>query len=187
MQTKIEYQLTDPPFLSPLFNEKRWAWIWIPVRLYLAYVWIAAGWAKIGNSAWMQTGAALKGYWTNAVKIADPAHPTIAYDWYRVFIQAMLDGGAYTWFAKLVAVGELLVGIALLLGIFTGAAAFFAGFMNWNYMMAGTASTNPVLILLAILLLLAWKTAGWWGLDRWLLPLVGTPWKPGRLFSGKTG
>ncbi|HLF03982.1 MAG TPA: hypothetical protein VI855_02045 [Dehalococcoidia bacterium] len=26
------------------------------------------------------------------------------------------------------------------------------------------------------------KTAGWWGLDRWLLPAVGTPWQAGGLF-----
>jgi aldehyde dehydrogenase (NAD+) len=28
------------------------------------------------------------------------------------------------------------------------------------------------------LLMLAWKTAGWLGLDRWLLPALGTPWDP---------
>ena len=28
----------------------------------------------------------------------------------------------------------------------------------------------------AILLVLAWKIAGWYGLDRWLLPWLGTPW-----------
>lgn len=28
---------------------------------------------------------------------------------------------------------------------------------------------------------LAWRVAGWWGLERWFLPLLGTPWWPGRL------
>lgn len=55
--------------------------------------------------------------------------------------------------------------------------------MNWNFMMAGSASVNPMLFALSVLVILAWKTAGWWGLDRWLLPLLGTPWKPGRLFE----
>ena len=32
---------------------------------------------------------------------------------------------------------------------------------------------------LAVVLVLAWKTAGWIGLDRWLLPVLGTPWRPG--------
>jgi thiosulfate dehydrogenase [quinone] large subunit len=62
---------------------------------------------------------------------------------------------------------------------FTGTAAFVGGFMNWNFMMAGSASVNPVFLTLSVLLILAWKTAGYWGLDRFLLPLVGTPWKPG--------
>ena len=105
------------------------------------------------------------------------------FDWYRAFIQAMLDTGSYTWFSKLVVAGEILIGIGLVLGIFTGIAAFMGGFMNWNFMMAGSASVNPMLFALSVLLILAWKTAGWWGLDRWLLPLLGTPWKPGRLFE----
>jgi thiosulfate dehydrogenase [quinone] large subunit len=50
-------------------------------------------------------------------------------------------------------------------------------FMNLNFMLAGSASTNPVLLLLGFLLVLAWKTAGYIGLDRWLFPLLGTPWQ----------
>jgi thiosulfate dehydrogenase [quinone] large subunit len=187
MQNRETAQLTDPPFLVSLFNNRRWAWIWTITRLYLAYVWINAGWAKVGNPAWMETGAALKGFWTNAVKIPDPAHPTIAYDWYRWFIQSLLNAGAYVWFAKLIALGELLVGVALLLGFLTGVTAFLAGFMNWNYMMAGSAGVNPALFVLALLLVLAWKTAGWWGLDRWILPRVAALWAPKRLPVGKPG
>ena len=72
--------------------------------------------------------------------------------------------------------GELLIGLALILGAFVGFAAFFGGFMNWNFIMAGAASHNGLLFALAIALILAWKVAGWYGLDRWLLPLLGTPW-----------
>jgi len=109
---------------------------------------------------------------------AGPAEgrPPIAFDWYRNFIQFMLDNGWYTWFAPLIAWGETLIGIALILGALTGIAAFFGAFMNWNFIMAGAASTNGMLLTLAVLLVLAWKVAGWWGLDRWLLPLLGTPW-----------
>ncbi len=64
------------------------------------------------------------------------------------------------------------------MGAFTGIAAFLGGFLNWNFMMAGSASINPLLFTLSILVMLAWKNAGWIGLDRWLLPLLGTPWKP---------
>ena len=38
------------------------------------------------------------------------------------------------------------------------------------------------LLFAAAWLVLAWRTSGWIGLDRWLLPSLGPPWKPGRLF-----
>lgn len=171
--------IADPPVVVALFNSTRWAWLWLVVRLYIGYMWITSGWSKVSNPDWVQSGVALKGFWERAVTIPDaPARPPIAFDWYRAFIQSLLDNGAYTWFAKLIVAGELLLGLALILGAFVGIAAFFAGFMNWNFMMAGAASTNPVLFTLSILLILAWKTAGWWGLDRWLLPRLGTPWRP---------
>ena len=147
------------------------------------YQWISAALHKIGVDAWTGNGAALKAFWERAVQVPPPpARPPIAFGWYRAFIQYLLDIQAYTWFAKLVAYGELLVGIALILGAFVGIAAFFGAFMNWNFMMAGTASTNPLLFTVEVLLILAWKVAGYYGLDRWLLPMLGTPWKPGRVF-----
>jgi len=103
----------------------------------------------------------------------------IAFDWYRSFIQGLLDSGSYVWFAKFVAVGETLVGIALIVGLFVGIAAFAGAFMNWSFVMAGTASTNGLLFAVAILLMLAWKTAGYYGLDRFVLPRLGTPWRTG--------
>lgn len=178
-------EITDPPFIQHLFGSPSWAWLWLIVRVYVGYTWLTSGLGKIGNPAWVQTGLALKGFWQNAVAVPEPpARPPIAFEWYRAFIQALLDGGHYVWFAKLIVAGEILVGIALILGAFVGIAAFFGAFMNWNFMMAGTASINPVLFTLSIFLILAWKTAGWWGLDRWLLPLLGTPWRPGRVFAG---
>ena len=75
------------------------------------------------------------------------------------------------------------LGVALILGLLTGFAAFFGGFMNASYLFAGTVSTNPVLLLLAILIVLAWRVAGYWGLDRWALPLLGVPGFPGTLFK----
>ena len=85
----------------------------------------------------------------------------------------MVDAQAYTWFAKLVAIGELAVGIALILGAFTGVAAFLGGFMNWNFMMAGSASVNPLFFVVSVGLILAWKVAGYIGADFLLAALVG--------------
>jgi thiosulfate dehydrogenase [quinone] large subunit len=179
-------RISDPPAARALLESPKWSWIWLIARLYLGYTWLSSGIGKLSNPGWTQTGEALKGFWERAVLIPEaPARPAISFDWYRAFLQGMLDAGAYTWFSKLIVAGELLVGAALILGLFTGIAAFFGGFLNWNFMMAGTASTNPVLFTLSIFLILAWKTAGWIGLDRFVLPLMGTPWQPGRIFSNQ--
>jgi thiosulfate dehydrogenase [quinone] large subunit len=42
-------------------------------------------------------------------------------------------------------------------------------------MMAGSASTNPLLLVLALGLVGAWKIAGFIGADYFLLNLIGTP------------
>jgi thiosulfate dehydrogenase [quinone] large subunit len=174
---KGEITIPDPPLARILFSTTRFAWLWAIVRIYLGYLWISSSWGKLSGTGWLDGGASLKGFWTNAVKIPEQGRPPISYDWYRSFIQFMLDREWYTWFAPLVAYGEFLVGVALILGAFVGIAAFFGAFLNWNFLMAGTASTNGMLLVLAVALMLAWKVAGWYGLDRQLLPLLGTPWK----------
>jgi thiosulfate dehydrogenase [quinone] large subunit len=175
-----EIVIPDPPLAHLLFNTTRLAWLWLIIRLYVGYFWLSGGWGKLSGGTWA-SGESLKGFWENAVQVPAEGKPPIAVGWYRDFIQYMLDQGWYTWFANLVMWGEILIGLALILGALTGIAATFGAFMNWNFIMAGTASTNAWLGLLAILLILAWKVAGWYGLDRWLLPLLGTPWYPGQL------
>jgi len=167
----------DPPWVQTLLNDRRFSVLWLILRVWLGYQWIDAALHKIDNPAWVQTGEALKGFWSGIVVIPEAGRPAISFDWYRNFIQMMLDAEVYTWFAKLVVYGELLIGIALILGIFTGIFAFLGAFTNWNFMMAGTASSNPMLFLVALGLILAWKIAGYFGVDYFLLPALGTPWR----------
>ena len=175
--TQGDVTLPDPPLAHTLFSTTKFAWLWAIVRIFLGYEWVTAGWHKLTGGGWLDGGTALQGFWTKAAAIpAAPAKPAITYDWYRGFIQFMLDNGWYSWFAPLVAIGEFMVGVALILGAFVGIAAFFGALMNWNFIMAGSASTNPMLLILGIVLILAWKVGGWYGLDRYLLPIVGTPW-----------
>jgi len=162
------------PWVSRLvFGDLRIAPVWLLLRVWLGWQWLESGWEKINNPAWMQTGAAVKGFWERAIVVPETGRAPVAYDWHRAFLQVMLEGGHYTWFAKLVVIGELAVGIALILGLLIGIAAFAGVFMNWHFVMAGAASTNAMLALVGVLLVLAWRTAGWWGLDRWILPLLG--------------
>ena len=171
-----EVTIPEPPLAHTLFSTTRFAWLWAIIRIFLGYEWVSASLHKIEDPKWVSSGEALKGFWLSAVKIPETGKPAITYDWYRSFLQFMLDQQAYSWFAKLVAYGEFLIGVALIVGAFVGIAAFFGAFMNWNFIMAGAASTNGMLFALAVVLMLAWKVAGWYGVDRYLLPLLGTPW-----------
>jgi thiosulfate dehydrogenase [quinone] large subunit len=159
-----------------LFSDKRVSILWLAVRVWLGWQWIEAGWHKVTNPAWMQTGEALKGFWMGAVQIPAEGRPPIAFDWYRTLLQAGLDAQVYTWFAKVIAVSEILIGVALIVGLFVGLTAFFGGFMNWNFIMAGSASVNGVFFGLSVLLVLAWKIAGYLGADYFVLPRVADLW-----------
>jgi thiosulfate dehydrogenase (quinone) large subunit len=172
-----QVEIEGPGFVRFLFGNSRAGLFWLPIRLFLGFAWMDAGWHKVTGTGWLDGGAALQGYWTNAVAIPEEGKPAITYDWYRTFIETLLNNDAYTWFAPLIAWGELAVGIALILGILSGFAAFFGAFMNMSFLLAGSASTNPVMFTLAVGVMLAWRVAGYYGVDRWLLPLLGTPWR----------
>ena len=167
----------DPPIAQFLFSNTKASIIWLVVRLYIGWAWLDAGWHKFTDPAWMETGAGILGYWTRALGNAPNGNPIIVYGWYRTFIQFLVDSGSHPWFAKAIVFGELAVGLGLIVGALVGVAAFFGALMNMSFLMAGTVSTNPVLFFAAILLILAWKNAGYLGVDRFLLPMLGTPWR----------
>jgi thiosulfate dehydrogenase [quinone] large subunit len=171
-------EIEGPAFTRFLFSNSAAGIFWLPVRLFLGFSWLEAGWHKFTGEGWMDGGSALAGYWTNAVAIPEGGRPAITYDWYRGFLQLLLDNGAESWFAPLITIGEMAVGLGLIFGILTGFAAFFGAFMNMSFLLAGSASTNPVMFTLAVGVILAWKVAGYYGVDRWLLPMLGTPWHP---------
>jgi thiosulfate dehydrogenase [quinone] large subunit len=177
-------QVHDPALWTRLLGNTYLAVLWMPLRFFVGQEWLAAGEHKLRDAAWMDGGTALKGFWTGAIAIPEaPARPRITYDWFREFLTYMLNHEWYTWFAKLVAIGEVLVGLGLIVGALVGIAAFFGTVLNFNFMLAGTTSTNPVLFALTVFLVLGWKVAGWVGLDRSLIPLLGTPWQLGKVTS----
>jgi thiosulfate dehydrogenase (quinone) large subunit len=175
--TSHGHTIQDPPLARFLFSDKRSAVLWVILRVWLGLQWIDAGWHKVLDAKWVGGGAALTGFWTNAVKIPEKGKPPIAFDWYRDVLNFMLQNGWADVMGKLVAYGEVLVGVGLILGAFVGVAAFFGAFMNWNFIMAGAASTNGFLLVLAVLLIMAWKVAGYIGADFFLLRWIGVPWK----------
>jgi len=179
MQNPRSIAIEDPPLARALFSEPRYAWIWLIVRLYVGWQWFSEGLDKVRTPAWggAQAGTFLATWINRALTKTQGAHPDVQ-GWYGAFLaHVVLPNAAF--FSVLVSYGELFVGLGLILGIFTGIAAFFGTTMNASYMLAGTVSVNPILFAFASLLVLAWKTAGWYGVDRWLLPRLGTPWQPG--------
>ena len=178
-----DVSFTEAPFVNFLFNNSRSAPLWLGVRLYLGFQWLSSGTDKLRNDAWTENGEALRGYWERAVFVPTPeqaaegARAPITYEGWRRFIEYMLENEWYTWFAWLVMIGETLVGLGLIFGALTGIAAFFGATLNISFLLSGTVSSNPVMLMLAIFVVLAWRVAGFIGLDRWLLPALGTPWQ----------
>lgn len=171
----------NPPIAEFLFGDTRTAWFWLIVRLYAGYQWIDAGYEKLTSPTWTgaKAGTAIAGFAAGALKKTAGDHPDV-YGWYASFLQGVVIPNAAIW-SWAITLGECAVGIGLILGLFTGIAAFFGGLMNANYLLSGTVSTNPLLFILATWLVLAWRVAGYWGIDRWLLPALGVPGIPGTL------
>ncbi len=166
----------QPRIAHFLFASNRSAPLWLGIRIYLGLEWLNAGYHKLDTPAW-RNGDSLKGYWTGAVAIPETGSPKINYALWRDTVQYMLDHKWYEWFNWIIMIGEVLVGLGLIFGALTAVSAFFGAVMNTSFMLSGSASSNPVLFALSIGIILAWRTAGLIGLDRFLLPMLGTPWE----------
>jgi thiosulfate dehydrogenase (quinone) large subunit len=170
-------EIEGPGFSRYLFSNTRAGLLWLPIRLFVGAQWLEAGLHKAQGAGWLDGGTALKGFWTGAVAVPDGGHAPITYEWYRSFIQTLLDAHAYQWFSFLIVGGEIAVGLGLIFGVLTGFAAFFGALMNMSFLLAGSASSNPVMFTLAVGMILAWRVAGYYGVDRYLLPMLGVPWR----------
>lgn len=166
------YVIEESPFSYFFTADTRSAPLWLIVRVYLGWIWLEAGWGKFNNPAWIgdNAGAAMIGFAEKALTKTGGAHPDVQW-WYAWFLENAVLPYPVVW-AYLITFGEMLVGLALIAGLFVGIAAFFGVFMNLNFMLAGTVSVNPIWATLGIGLILAWRVAGYWGLDRYILPLL---------------
>jgi len=136
------------------------------IRLYLGYEFLLAGFHKLTGG--FDTSGFLKGAIANPVKGPDGS---MVYATYVGFLKNFALPNAHL-FNTIVPLGEFLVGLGLILGCLTTAAAFFGLVMNFSYVMAGTVSTNPLDILLGVFILAAGFNAGRIGLDYWVIPFI---------------
>lgn len=155
-----------------IFRDKRFSIIWTVLRVWLGYQWLTAGIEKVTGQGWIgsKAGVSITGFLKGALAKATGEHPLVQ-EWYASFIKSFALPNAKA-FSYLVAYGEILVGISLILGALTIVGLIAGAFMNLNYMLAGTTSTNPILYTVAILLMVAGTNAYILGLDRFILPKI---------------
>ncbi len=152
------------------FEDIRMSWFWFLVRLYVGWEWLYAGYEKLVNPAgvWVgaKSGVAISGFVNGALAKTTGMHPDVT-TWYAWFLQHSVAPYANAW-SYAITYGEMLVGLGLIFGVFTVTAAFFGALMNTNYLLSGTVSSNPILLLLAIGIMMAHKVSGHIGLDRYV-------------------
>jgi thiosulfate dehydrogenase (quinone) large subunit len=133
------------------------------LRIFLGYQWMTAGFHKITGG--FDASGFLKGAIANPVKGPDG----IVYGGWVSFLESFAIPNSDL-FNVLVPWGEFLVGLGLILGCLTTAAAFFGVVMNFAFMLSGTISHNPTDIIMGVLIMVAGYNAGKFGLDRYVVP-----------------
>lgn len=154
------------------------AGIMLLLRLYVGWLWLDAGWGKVTG------GFDAAGFLTRAVEspVADKATGAAVYPTYTAFIEHVALPNVKL-INFLVAWGEVLIGLGLILGALTLTATFFGLMLNFLFLFAGTVSTNPWMLLLGALIFIGGANAGAFGLDRWIMPALRAGIK--RLFRRK--
>lgn len=167
-------------FVNFLRENKIAAGILTVLRLYLGYSWMTAGYHKLTGG--FDASGFLKGAVANPVPGPDGSP---VYGWYVNFLESFALPNADL-FNFIIPLGEFLVGLGLILGCLTTAAMFFGLVMNFSFVLTGTVSHNPTDIFLGAIILFAGINAGYYGLDRWVVPFLNkTVLKKGHAEAGK--
>ncbi len=152
--------------------------VWLALRLLLGYWWLNAGYQKIWGSEkagfWFGGGAGVKGFATAGLAGSATGKGGASYGWWAAVLHNFVIPNA-SWIAKFIALGEMAIGIMLILGLFTGLFALFGLALNVIYMFTGSAGVNPAYAVLEVPLVMAWRNAGYLGLDHYALD--GEWWK----------
>jgi thiosulfate dehydrogenase (quinone) large subunit len=172
------------------YRSKTASVLWLAARLWLGYGWLSAGYQKLWGSEkavfWNGGGAGVKGFATAGVAgSAAGKGAGASYGWWAAFLHDFVLPNA-SWIAKVVTVSELVIGLLLILGLFTGAAALAGLTLNLVYMFTGSAGVNPAYAIVSVFLILAWRNAGYLGLDGFALPMARERLHRGRSVTGLT-
>lgn len=144
---------------------------WLFVRLVLGFEWLRGGWEKLGDPGWTASpvGGAVEGFLQGAIaRSTEGPHPEVPH-WYHNLIADLFLPNADL-FAYLVTAGEILVGLALIFGVFTRLSALVGVTMNMSFLWSGVSSANPPMLLLGLAIVFVGRRAGAYGFDGWALP-----------------
>ncbi|ANB58616.1 doxX family protein [Anoxybacillus sp. B7M1] len=138
--------------------------IWTVMRVWLGIQWLEAGLHKV-------TGEFdASGFLQGALAKATGENPAVQ-GWYAAFLENVAIPNVKL-FNILIPYGEVFVGVGLIIGAATIPALLAGVFMNLNFLLAGTVSTNPVLLTAAVILLFVGAGAYYFGVDRFAIPAL---------------
>ncbi|RAP75801.1 DoxX family protein [Paenibacillus montanisoli] len=155
------------------FKQNVWAAVLVTLaRIYIGWQWLDAGWHK------MTGGFDATGFLKGAVEkpVIDRATQEAVYPNFVNFLDHFAIPNVKL-INFLIPLGEFLIGVGLIVGGLTLAATFFGMMLNFMFLFAGTVSTNPWLLLIAMIVFTAGANAGKFGLDYYLIPLIRKGWK----------
>jgi thiosulfate dehydrogenase (quinone) large subunit len=161
--------------MTRYFSDKRFIGaIWGVIRVWLGYSFITAGWEKLTDPQGMwigsKAGTVVTGFLQGAIKNSTGAHASV-HPWYASLAQNFFLPNA-TLFSYLVAFGETLVGIALIVGIFTRFAAAMGMSLNLAFMFAGSTGTNVEMVIAEVAIVAGGMYASYYGLDHFVMPYL---------------
>jgi thiosulfate dehydrogenase [quinone] large subunit len=161
--------------MTRYFTDKRFIGVITGIiRVWLGWSFLQAGWGKLtaANGAWIgsNAGSSVTSFLNGAIKNATGAHPAV-HPWYASLAQNFFLPNA-TLFSYLVAFGETLVGIALIVGLLTRFAAFWGMVLNLAFLFGGSTSTNTEMVVAEVAIVSAGLYASYYGLDTFVLPYL---------------
>lgn len=153
--------------------------LWTIVRLWVGWEWLTSGWVKVfgtGREVWVgsKAGVALTSLFNGALAKSEGANPDVQ-AWYAWFVHNIALPGSKV-FSYIIAYGEIIIGIALILGLLTVPALLIGVIINLNYLLAGIGGINPILLTLEAILLFVGPAVYYIGLDRWVIPDISRRW-----------
>jgi thiosulfate dehydrogenase (quinone) large subunit len=138
------------------------------IRMGVGFYFLTQAWTKTFVEGWLQSGASM------VTSIQEDLPSSVAF--YRPFLEGVVLPNA-TLFSQMVVLGEWVVALSLLFGVFSRLGALTGVWLMTNFILmqglgnALTSSNFPLLLIFVAFSLTSASAV--WSLDRWLLKAMG--------------